>query len=177
LNPLLLFPPFEYGNPQGRTVDEDGVPAYQFSINPQTIAPPTRRKDGHFQIEIHSGGLAEDGTYTATRYFALNAMHVTVSNGGQELASYSIDRQQKLGYDTSSYKTLDNPDESKPHFYAPLDEQGDVYQMQAVIPARWLKKIDYDWSMAGSISVRVASIWDGYLDGHFESFEIPLDAR
>ncbi|MBT8076542.1 MAG: hypothetical protein KJN61_08740, partial [Gammaproteobacteria bacterium] len=69
------------------------------------------------------------------------------------------------------------PDESKPYFHAPLNEQGDIYQMQAVIPAKWLKSIDYDWSKAGSVSVRVASIWDGYLDGHFHAFEFPLKVK
>ena len=177
MNPLLLFPPFQYADPRAHQPGEDGVPAYQFVIDAQSIVPPTRRKNGRFQIEIPAGGLATDGTYIPTRYFALNAMQVSVFNGGRELATYSIDRHQKLGYDTSSYNELDNPEESKPYFQAPLDEQGDIYQMQAVIPAKWLKSIDYDWSKAGSVSVRVASIWDGYLEGHFHAFEIPLAVK
>jgi hypothetical protein len=177
LNPLLLFPPFVYADPRQHRVGEDGVHAYRFEIDPQSIVPPDRRGDGHFQIEIGAGGLSTDGAYTATRYYALNSIQITVFNGGEKLATYTIDRHQKLGYDTSSYEELDNPDDSKPHFHAPLDEQGDVYQMQAVIPARWLGSIDYDWSMSGSIAVRVASIWDGYLDGHSYAFEFPLEAR
>lgn len=177
LNPLLLFPPFEYADPHAHQPGKIGMAAYQFVINPQSLVPPTRRKDGRFQIEIHAGGLSSKGAYIPTRYFALNAMQLTVFNDGRELATYTIDRHQKLGYDPSSYKQLDEPDDSKPYFYAPLNEQGDLYQMQAVIPAKWLKRINYDWSKAGSVSVRVASIWDGYLDGHFHAFEIPLAVK
>jgi hypothetical protein len=152
------------------------VPAYQIVAEEEAIVPPTRRRDGRIRIEIHSGGLSTNGAYTATRYFALNAMQITVFNDGKELATYTVDRHQKLGYDTSSYDQLDQVDKKRPHFSAPLGEQGDVFRMQAVLPARWLKEIDYDWSRPGSISIGIASIWDGYLSGHNHLIEIPLTA-
>lgn len=177
LNPLLLFPAFEYGDPQSHKIIASGVPAYQFVIDQNSIRPPSKRKDGHFQIQIHAGGLTADGNYSATRYFALNAMHVTVFNDGKELASYILDRHQKSGYDASTYEGLDNPDDDRPYLDAPLDEQGDVFLMDAVLPKRWFKDIDYDWSKDGSVSVKVSSIWDGSLDGHHLSIDIPLKGK
>jgi hypothetical protein len=177
LNPLLLFPAFEYGDPESHQTESSGVPAYQFVIDQETIVPPSRRKDGHFQIEIHAGGLSADGSYSATRYYALNALHVAVFNDGKELAAYTLDRHQKLGYDTSSYDGLDNPDDHRPYFDPPLDEQGDVFLMEALLPKRWFKEMDYDWSKDGSVSIKVSSIWDGSLEGHHLTFDIPLTAR
>ena len=177
VNPLLLFPPFEYADPQTHQIESSGVPAYRFFINQKSIVPPSRRKVGHFQIEIHAGGVVADGSYSATRYFALNAMHVKVFNDGSELASYTLDRHQKLGYDPSSYEALDNPDEDRPYFDAPLGEQSDVFLMGAVLPKRWFKDIGYDWSKEGSVSVKVSSIWDGFLDGHHLSIDIPLAGK
>jgi hypothetical protein len=177
LNPLLIFPAFEYGDPQSHQLEASGVPAYQFVIDPKTITPPSRRKNGHFQIEIHSGGLTADGSYSTTRYFALNAMHVTVINDGKELAEYTLDRHQKLGYVTSSYEGLDNPDKDLPYFDPPLNEQGDVFLMDVVLPKRWFKDIDYDWSKDGSVAIKVSSIWDGSLDGHHLTIDIPLTGK
>lgn len=104
-------------------------------------------------------------------------MQVTVFNDGKRLASHTLDRQRKLGYDQTSYDGLDNPDENLPYFDAPLDEQGDVFLMGAVLPKRWFKNLDYDWSKDGSVSVRVSSIWDGSLDGHYLELEIPLKSK
>jgi hypothetical protein len=177
VNPLLIFPPFVYADPQTYQIEASGLPAYQFVVDQKSIIPPSRRKDGRFQIEIHAGGLGADDTYSATRYFALNAMHVTVFNDGKELATFSIDRDQKLGYDASSYEGLDNPDEDLPYFYPPLNEQDDIFMMEAVLPKRWFKKMDYDWSKDGSVSIRVSSIWDGSYDGHHYSLEIPLQGK
>lgn len=177
LNPLLLFPPFEYGDPQSHQIEPSGVPAYQFVIDQKTIFPPSKRKNGQFQIAIHAGGLSADGSYTTTRYFALNAMHVTVFNDGKELAAFTLDRHQKRGYDTSSYEGLDNPDKHRPYFYAPKDEQGDIFLMDAVLPKRWFKEIHYDWSKDGHVSVKVSSIWDATLDGHYLTIDIPLPAK
>jgi hypothetical protein len=177
VNPLLIFPAFEYGDPQSHQIEDSGVPAYQFVIDQKTIVPPSKRKDGHFQIEIHAGGLSADGAYSATRYFALNAMHVTVINDGKELAKFTLDRHQKLGYDTSSYEGLDNPNDDLPYFDPPMDEQGDVFLMDVVLPKRWFKDIDYDWKKDGSVSIKVSSIWDGSLDGHHLSIDIPLTRK
>ena len=104
----------------------------------------------------------------------MNSLEINVFNGGEQLGEYTINRHLKLGYDTSSYDALDEYDQRVPHFSAPLGEQEDVYRMGAVLPARWLKTMNYDWSKPGSISIRVSSIWDGYLDGHSEVVEIPL---
>jgi hypothetical protein len=174
MNPLLLFPPFEYADPYSHSVTEGGMPAYQFVIGAEGVAAPTSKKDGHFGIEIHAGFVSAEGVFEPRRYFALNAMQVAVFNDGEQIGSYTIDRHQKLGYDTSSNDRLDNADTRVPHFVAPLDEQGDVYRMGGVIPARWLRKLDYDWSKPGKIEVRISSIWDGYLEGHSASIEIPL---
>lgn len=177
LNPLLLFPPFGYGDPHAHQMESDSPPVYRFVIDSKTVSAPTKRRDGSFQIAIHAGGMSAAGTFSATRYFALNAMEITVFNDGKQLGEYTVDRHRKLGYDTSSYEKLDGYDERYPHFSAQLGEQGDVYQMGAVIPARWLKKMNYDWSKPGSISIRITSIWDGYLAGHSQTVEIPLQAN
>jgi len=177
VNPLLLFPPFEYGDPRSHQVAAPGVPAYQFVVDEKTIVPPSKRKDGHFQIEIPAGSVSADGSYSATRYFVLNAMEVTVYNDGKEMATYNLDRHQKHGYDASSYEGLDNPDEHRPYFDAPLNEQGDVFKMGAVLPRRWFKTMHYDWSKDGYVSVKISSIWDGVLDGHHLSLDIPLTRK
>ena len=174
LNPLLLFPPFDYASPYAHPLGENGVPAYQFVVDESEIVAPRKRKDGRVRIEMHSGGTTDSGAYVATRYFALNAMKITVVNDAETLTTFTVDRHRKLGYDTSSYGDLDEINEKIPHFAAPLNEQGDVFRMDAVIPARWLKKIDYDWSKSGSVSIEISSIWDGYLDGHSQTVEIPL---
>ena len=173
-NPLLLFPPFDYADPYTHRIEENGVPAYQIVADAESVTPPTRRKNGRVQIEIHAGGSSADGAFVATRYFALNGMQVVVSNGGKELGSYTVDRHRKLGYDTSSYEQLDGLDKNNPHFSAPLGEQDDVFRMEAVVPASWLKSINYDWSKTGSISIELSSIWDGYLNDHTLSISIPL---
>ena len=90
---------------------------------------------------------------------------------------YLFNRDQRIGYDPSSHDGLDNPDESKPHFDAPSGEQGDVYQMGVVIPRRWFKDIDYDWSRSGVVRVTVSSIWSENLEGHELLFEMPLKAK
>lgn len=174
VNPLLLFPPFEYADPYAHAIGEDGNLAYQFVVDPDAIARPGKRQDGRVPIEIHAGGVAQDGTFEARRYFVLNAIEVSVSNDGEVIGTYTVDRHRKLGYDTSSNERMDNPDRKKPHFWAPLDEQGDIYRMEAVIPARWLRSLNYDWSRPGVVAVRISSIWDGYLQGHSKTIEIPL---
>ena len=177
INPLLLFPAFEYADPYNYQLTADNMPAYQFVIDKESQVIPRKRKSGKFQIEIPAGGKLEDGSFKASRYFALNAVEFTVFNEGRELAIHKLNRDQRAGYDPSSYDGLDNPDESKPHFEAPLDEQGDVYQMGVVIPRRWFKDIDYDWSKSGVVRVSVSSIWSENLEGHELSFEMPLEAK
>lgn len=174
VNPLFLFPPFAYGDPYAHQIAEDGNLAYQFVVDADAIVSPTKRRDGEVPIEIHAGGVAADGSFEPRRYFALNALEVTVSNDGKVIGTYTVDRHRKLGYDTSSNERMDEPDRKKPHFWAPLDEQGDIYRMDAVIPARWLKSLNYDWSRSGSVTVKISSIWDGYLEGHSKTIEIPL---
>jgi len=177
LNPLLLFPPFGYGDPYMHQQDEQEIAVYQFVVPSKGIQAPTRRRDGSIGIEIHSGAKESNGKFVPTRYSALNGLQIAVYNDGEILGRYAIDRHRRLGYDTSSYEKLDNYDQKFPHFSAPPGEQEHVYRMGAVIPARWLKKMNYDWSKPGSISIRISSIWDGYLEGHSELVEIPLDAN
>ena len=176
VNPLLLFPPFAYGDPRTNEADKNGTHAYRFAVDRGSVVAPTKDSDGRFRIEIHAGGASGDGSPSANRYFALNAMDVSVLNGGKNLGSFTLDRHRKLGYDTLSYKRLDSPDESVPHFSAPLGEQQDVFRIDAVLPAEWLDDMDYDWSKPGSLSIKLSSIWDGYLDGHILAVEIPLGA-
>ena len=139
-----------------------------------SVVAPTKDGDGKFQIESDAGAASAGGAFVANRYYALNAMTITVFNGGAEVGRYVVDRHRKLGYDTSSYRRLDSPDESLPHFSAPLGEQQDVFRMEAVLPAEWLDDMDYDWSKPGSLSITLSSIWDGYLSGHNHAIEIPL---
>lgn len=174
INPLLLFPVFDYGDPRTHRVTASGQPAYRFVIDPDTIVAPGEGRDGKFQIAIESGGLSADGTYSATGYFALNSMKVTVFNGGAELATHTLDRDRRLGYDPSSYEGLDNPDRGRPYFDAPLDAQANVYRIGAVLPGSWFEAIGYDWSKGGSVTVTIAGVWDGSLEGHNTRFEISL---
>jgi hypothetical protein len=174
MNPLLLFPPFEYADPYSPNAAADGVPVYQFVANADESSTPTKKKDGRIAIEIHAGSTSIDGEFEPRRYFALNAMQITVTNDGEEIGAYVVDRHQKLGYETSSNDRLDNANQKKPHFEAPIGEQGDVFRIDAVIPARWLRKLKYDWSKSGEVTVKISSIWDGYLDGHNMTLVIPL---
>jgi hypothetical protein len=177
LNPLLLFPPFGYGDPYTHQQEDQGLPVYRFVVDPESIEAPTKRRDGSLEIEIHAGMVGPNGDFVPSRYFALNAIQISIHNGGEMLGEYRVDRHLKAGYDPSSYETLDEHDERVPHFSAPLGEQGDIYRMGVVLPSRWLRKVGYDWSRPGSISVEISGIWDGYLSGHSESVEIPLAQR
>lgn len=103
-----------------------------------------------------------------------NAMTITVHNDGKQLANVHIDRQLKSRYDTSSFERLDVPNESIPHFDPLLDEQEDVFRMNAVLPTSWLRELKYDWTKTGKLSITVGSIWAPVHDGHSHSFEIPL---
>jgi len=176
LNPLLLFPPFEYADPRSFTASPDHPTAYQFVIDESSIVPPGRDKDGHFVLRIESGSVSSDGQFQPTRYFALNGLDVELVNDGEHTASFRIDRHQKLGYDTTSYDSMDNPNQSIPHFLAPLGEQQDVFKMTVMLPSAWFKEQGYDWSREGSITLKIASIWTGYLEGHGLGFSIPLPA-
>lgn len=176
LNPLLLFAPLDYANPDELDATAKGKSVYRFVIDPDSIIRPSKRKNGEFQIQITSSAVDTIGRVTPLRYFALNAMHITVHNGGETIGTFTVDRHRKLGYDVASYEGLDEEDPRIPHFAAPLNEQGDVFRMGAVLPARWFRELQYDWSKPGRVSVTVASIWQGYLDGHSHSFEIPLGA-
>lgn len=116
-----------------------------------------------------------DGSYRPTRYFALSAMKIVIHNDARKLATNIVDRHLKSGYDTSTFASLDVPDESKPHFDPPLGEQRDVFRMNAVVPASWLDGLRYDWSKSGSLSITVSSIWDGLHQGHSHLIRIPLN--
>jgi len=175
-NPLLLFPPFEYANPRSYIIGANHLPAYMFNVHESHIRTPGKEENGGFVLQIHSGGLSADGEYLMSRYFALNGLDVVLMNDGKQLGTYRVDRHRKLGYSTKSYESLDNPDLSTPHFLAPLEEQGDVFNMAVVLPTTWFEEKKYDWSKDGSVSIRISSIWDGYLEGHSYSFEIPLPA-
>lgn len=175
LNPLLLFPKFEYADPQSYEMTESHLPAYKFIVDESSIVAPSRKKDGHFMLQIHSGGWSGD-KYLATRYFALNGLDIVLTNSSSYLASYRIDRHRKLGYDTKSYDLMDNPNLSVPHFLAPLGEQEDVFEMKVILPKVWFEKNQYDWSKDGSVSIDISSIWKGYLEGHNHSLTIPLSA-
>lgn len=175
LNPLLLFSPFTYADPMAHQVSGEQLPAYRLSIDNEKTVKPTKMKDGRLLIEIKSGGITDNGNFVASRYFALNAMRVTVFNDGVELGRFTADRHLKLGYNTSSNDKLDALNATEPHFSPPLGEQDNVFQMEAVIPASWLKTLDYDWSKTGSITAELSSIWDGYLPRHSKSIDIILD--
>jgi hypothetical protein len=170
----LLFPVFDYGDPRTHRAGSPGLPAYRFVVDRDTILAPGKGRDGEFQIAIEAGGLSGDGSYWATGYFALNSMQVTVFNAGKELATHTLDRDRRLGYDPSSYEGLDNPDRNRPYFDAPLDAQGNVYRIRAVLPGSWFEAIGYDWSKGGSVTVTIASVWDGSFEGHNKTFEISL---
>jgi len=176
LNPLLLFPPFEYADPRSHEIAANRLPAYEIVVNEPAIAVPGDGRDGRFTIRIHCGGRLANNEHMACRYFALNALDVALVNGGELLGSHHLDRHRKLGYKTDSYESLDTPDAKAPHFFAPLGEQGDVYEMTVVLPASWFKTNRYDWSRSGSLSIRVSSIWSGHLEGHQYAFTIPLPA-
>jgi len=174
LNPLLLFPQFEYADPQSHEMAANSVPAYKFVVDKSSIVAPSRDKDGQFDLQIHSGGWSADDKYLATRYFALNGLDIVLTNNSSYLASYRIDRHRKSGYSTESYDLMDNPIQSVPHFLAPLGEQEDVFKMTIVLPKVWFEQNHYDWSKNGSVSIDISSIWKGYSEGHSHSFTIPL---
>lgn len=177
LNPLLLFPPFEYADPQSHAIDGNGLPAYGIDVDEAGIVVPGETSDGRFIIRIHCGKRAADDEYVACRYFALNALDVLLFNDGELLGSHHVDRHRKLGYKTDSYELLDTPDTSAPHFFAPLGEQADVYEMTVVLPAAWFKQKRYDWSKNGSLAIDISSIWKGYSEGHGHSLTIALPAK
>lgn len=174
LNPLLLFPPFEYVNPRSYKMGASHLPAYKIVVDESSIVIPGSKNDVSFKLQIHSGRLSEDGEYQVSRYFALNGLEAVLMNNGQQLGAYSIDRQRKLGYSTGSYDLMDNPNQSVPHFLAPLGEQGNVFEMTVVLPGFWFEENQYDWSKEGAVSIEISSIWEGYLEGHKHTFTIPL---
>ena len=49
--------------------------------------------------------------------------------------------------------------------------------MGAVLPEQWLRQIGYDWSREGSMTIKIASIWTGSLEGHELVFDIPLSVH
>ena len=174
LNPLLLFPPFEYANPRTYT---GKLPAYQFVVDPSGIILPSKdSENGGFMLSIHARGQSADGQPFATRYFVLNSLEFVLRNGDRQLDVFRIDRHRKLGYDTTSYQLMDNPNRSLPHMITPVGEQGDVYKTGVFLPRAWFEKNQYDWSKDGSVSVRISSIWADYLDGHSHSLTIRLPA-
>jgi hypothetical protein len=174
LNPLLLFPPFEYADPQSHVIASNGLPAYQFGVDEAAIVVPGKGKDGQFVIRIQCGGHTAQEEYAACRYFALNAVDVLLFNDGKLLGSHHLDRHRKLGYRTDSYELLDAPDTSAPWFFAPLGVQEDVYEMTVVLPDAWFRQKRYDWSESGAVTIGISSIWNGYLQGHSHSLTIPL---
>lgn len=176
LNPLLLFPPFEYTDPQSHRIGLNKLPAYQFVVDESSIVAPGKDNDGQFILQIYAGGWSANNKYQATRYFALNGLDVVLTSDSNYLASYRIDRNRKLGYSTESYDLMDNPNPSVPHFLAPLGEQEDVFRITVVLPRAWFEKNQYDWSKSGSVSIDISSIWKGYSDGHNHSLKIPLPA-
>lgn len=176
VNPLLLFPPFEYADPQSHEIGNGQLPAYTFVVDESNIVAPGEDNDGHIILEIHSGGWSANDEYLVTRYFALNSLDVVLANNTRHLASYRVDRQRKSGYSTESYDLMDNPNRSIPHFLAPLGEQGDVFRMKVVLPTAWFEKKQYDWSKDGSVSIDISSIWKGFSEGHSHSLTIPLTA-
>jgi len=176
LNPLLLFPPFEYANPRSYEMGANHLPAYKFNVHESHIRTPSKEKNGGFVLQIYSGGLSADGEYLVSRYFALNGLNVVLMNDGKQLGAYRVDRHRKLGYSTKSYESLDNPNQSTPYFLAPLGEQGDVFNLAVVLPTTWFEEKKYDWSKDGSVSIQISSIWDGYLETHSHSLTIPIPA-
>jgi hypothetical protein len=177
LNPLLLFPPFEYADPRSYEMGARHLPAYRFVVHESHIRTPNKKKHGAVVFQIHSGGLSADGEYLVSRYFALNGLKVVLMNDGKQLGTYQLNRHTKLGYDTKSYDSLDNPNQSAPYFLAPMGEQEDIFNMGVVLPTTWFEEKQYDWSKDGSVSIQISSIWNGYLEGHSHSLTIPIPAE
>jgi hypothetical protein len=175
LNPLLLFRPFVYEDPKTYKLTTNELAAYQIKFDSASLETPREKQDGYVNIQVQAGGINSEGEFEASRYFALNEVDLEVFNNGKVVGTYRINRQLKLGYDTSSYKNLDNYNMTRPYFKSPLQEQSNIYNMGLVVPSKWLKSIGYDWQKSGKIKLRAASIWDGYLDGHHEFFEINID--
>ena len=173
LNPLLLFPPFEYVGSESERVKNNTPRSYSMSIDEKSIIPPSKDRDGQLTIEIHSGYLS-NGVNAVTRYFALNGFDLSLHNNGEKVAGHRVDRHLKQGYNTKNFQELDTSNKTRPYFHAPSMEQGDVYKMKIVIPKVWIKKTNYDWSKSGFISVNLNSIWTGYLKGHQHTLKIPL---
>lgn len=177
LNPLLLFPAFEYAAPLSHDLGKGQLPAYAFFVQENGIIAPSKEKDGGFLLHIASGGRGADGEYSKTRYFALNGLDIALMNDGKRLGTYQIDRHRKLGYSTKSYDSLDWPDRSVPHLAAPLGEQEDVFRISVIVPRVWLEKNRYNWSKPGSVIVEISSIWKGYQEGHSQFVTIPIPAK
>jgi hypothetical protein len=177
LNPLLLFQAFVYQDPSTFTLTDNNISAYKISFDKSSLTKPQVKLDASIDIQLKAGGINAQGNFEATRYFALNEVSIKVFNGDEVIGAYIINRHLKLGYNTSSYTKLDNYNLNFPYLDSPLQEQSDIYKMGVVVPAKWLKKIGYDWQKSGKIEMRAASIWDGYLEGHYQSFEFNIDAN
>jgi len=176
LNPLLLFPPFEYADRRAPVTGHDGLPVYAIVVDESAIIPPGKGKDGQFTVRIQCTVEAAQDETGACRYYALNAVDIRLFNDGRLMGSHLLDRQTKQGYRTASYELLDAADTSAPYFYAPLGVQGDIYQMAVVLPAGWFERNHYDWSKSGRLSIDLSSIWKGHLEGHDHAFTIALPA-
>jgi len=176
LNPLLLFPPFEYAGSQTQAPRSNGSPVYSIDVDESSVVLPGKGKDGQFTIHIPCVEHTAGGETRACRYYALNAMDIRLVNEGELVVSHRLDRQTKQGYRTGSYDLLDAPDTSAPYFHAPLGVQGDVYEIVVVLPADWFDRHHYDWSKSGQLSVELSSIWMGFLEGHDQAFTIALPA-
>lgn len=174
-NPLLLFKPFVYQDPTTFTLSESNIAAYKISFDESSLQRPTEKQDANIDVQLVAGGINSKGTFKATRYFALNEVTITVFNDNKLMGSYVINRHLKLGYNTSSYSKLDNYDTKRPYLDSPLNEQSDVYKMGVVVPSKWLASIGYNWQKPGKIEMRAASIWDGYIDGHYQTFTLLID--
>ena len=173
----MLYPPFAYADPRSFTASDDHAAAYQFVVDESSIVPPSRDKDGQIVLRIEAGKRTASGQYQPTRYFALNGLELELRNDGKLVGFYRIDRRQKLGYDTTSYDMLDNPNRLVPHLITPVGEQGDVYKVGVFLPRTWFEKNQYDWSKGGTVSIRISSIWADYLDGHSHSLTLSLPAN
>lgn len=176
LNPLLLFTPFFYEDPSTFKLTGNNYAAYKMYFDSSSLKIPNAAQDAFVNIQVKAGGINSEGDFEATRYFALNEVSLKVFNKGALIGSYTINRHLKLGYDTSSYKKLDNYNTALPYLKSPLQEQSDIYNMGLVMPSKWLASMGYDWQKPGKIELRVSSIWDNYLDGHHETFELNIDA-
>lgn len=176
LNPLLLFPPFGYADPQAPVTGDNGLPVYAIGVDESTIVPPGKGKDGQFTVRIRCIEHTANAETRACRYYALNALDMQLFNDGKLVGSHLLDRQTKQGYRTDSYELLDVPDTSAPYFYAPLGVQGDVYEMAVVLPAVWFDQSHYDWSRVGKLSISLTSIWKSHLERHGHVFTMTLPA-